>query len=135
MSSPAKMNGGQKLSQWLITSVCCAMGCMGGWLATASVVMSLPNGALGNGYDFAIRYTIVLASLLLAHVLIWKYAVPKPWSATDPDIPDTFLWNLLAAGANLWFVALVLFQVGCAFIILICVGLAFDDSPSSGLGF
>ena len=93
--------------QWLLSSICWTGSCLGAvWLADAMLIKAsnwLPSGVFP---------ALLLASLWGAHGLIWWRGVVGGRTIIRYDERHNDLsWTRL--GANLWLIALLLFQMVC----------------------
>jgi hypothetical protein len=102
--------------EWLRSSICWTVSCLGALYFYEVLIYELLGNVLGG---FATAFLCLFT--IAAHILIWKRAVAGGRAIIRHDEQHhAFSWTRLAA--NLWLVALTLFQLACLLWPLILIG-------------
>ncbi len=104
------------LSDWLRSSLCWTGACLGGLLLAWLLLFILPAPLA------QLVGSCLLPGGLLAHVLIWRYAITGGRAIIHQD-QEQHDFTPLRLAANLWLVALTLFQLACLLAPVILLGL------------
>ncbi|WP_460557125.1 hypothetical protein [Hymenobacter daeguensis] len=109
--------------QWLVHSIGWTVGSLAGWVLLMS---SLWYEQIGGTASLVMSF----GGAFITHSLIWWKAVDGSWWRHDVGLDE-----LLAFGvAKLWLMVLLVFQIGCLFLLLSLLGLLFGNSEGGNWG-
>lgn len=105
------------VGEWLRSSLCWTGACLGsmllGWLVLPHVLPTALASSLVSGMP---------TGTVVAHVLIWRYAVRGGRAIIRQD-EEQHEFTPTRLAANLWLVALTLFQLSCLLVPVVLLGL------------
>jgi hypothetical protein len=104
-------------SEWLRSSICWTVSCLGAWWLFALLINNVLPAVLGSLSGIAIS-----VGFCVAHALIWRRGVAGGRAIIRHDEQHyAFAWTRLAA--NLWLGTLIFFQLTCLLGPFILIGL------------
>ena len=114
------------VSQWLRSSLCWTGACLGGALLGWLVLPRVLPGDLGA----LVATGVMPLSIVVAHILIWQRAVSGGRAIIRYD-EEHHDFSLTRVAANLWLVALTVFQLACLLVPILLLGLLlFGGEPA-----
>jgi hypothetical protein len=93
------------LGQWLASSLCWVIGCVGGWYAFNAWVQAWAGVNYGSTVALA-----MFSSFLVGHLLIWKKVIASGKALLDAESYSSITVLLIS---HLWMLLLLLFQIVC----------------------